>query len=170
MLSQQQDQYEEEQPEDVYVRGYKPTDIFNLAPLANVPGKRQIVDRNRSSVFGNNSDDGNLAQSASKPDRMKSDIFFGGNSASTARFGGYEPSVGTSNSRRSSAKDLYERQHQQQQQAPLHDDAVQYSSNSQQEGTFRFRFHRRTLALALFGLNSFVISIVLDRVFTSPIN
>ena len=104
MLSQQLNNDTEQ--EDVYVRGYKPTDIFNLAPLANTTGKRQIVDRNRSSVFNNDSNSNSYHQlSPLKKDRMKSDIFF---SPNAAKFGQYEPSVG--NSRRSSARDLYQEQ------------------------------------------------------------
>lgn len=121
MLSQEQEGRYDQEPEfdDIYVKAYKPTDIFNLAPQPVVYGKRQIVDRNRSSLFKNeegqaqnmryllgfsctyiapfSSSTGNLY----KPDRMASDIFFGGNSGPAERFGTYSPSTGIS--RRSSA-------------------------------------------------------------------
>ena len=114
MLSQQLNNDIEQ--EDLYVRGYKPTDIFNLAPLPNVTGKRQIVDRNRSSVFNNDSKTDYYQQSTPlKNDRMKSDIFF---SPTAAKFGQYEPSVG--NSRRSSARDLYQEPSEYYQQGETH--------------------------------------------------
>lgn len=104
MLSQQ---YEDS---DVYqapvsTRGsnYKTTDIFHLAPDSTQTGKRRVVDRNQSSVFGGSIQ----APTQVKKDRMASDIFFGGNVDANARFGGYESSIGGS-SRRSSAKELYQ--------------------------------------------------------------
>lgn len=81
--------------DSLYVRNYKPTDIFFSKQEASIPKKR-VTDRNRSSVFDTD------LQAPSKPtriDRMASDVFFGGNVST--RFGDYEPSV--SAPRRSSA-------------------------------------------------------------------
>jgi hypothetical protein len=51
---------------------YKATDIFNLGPIQSNSGKRVHIDRNRSSVFGNDSAPSFVA----RKDRMASDIFF----------------------------------------------------------------------------------------------
>ncbi|KAJ3336488.1 hypothetical protein HDU91_001765, partial [Kappamyces sp. JEL0680] len=103
MLSHPEFNSEESSYPEESFRNYKPTDIFNLAPASATPGKRQHVDRNRSSLFRN---EGSAAPTlTAKPDRMASDIFFGGNSPASTRFGGYEPSTGLS--RRSSAKDVF---------------------------------------------------------------
>lgn len=98
--------------DDIYVKGYKRTDIFNLAPDVIPYGKRQVVDRNRSSLFKSESSQNENSQMPPKKDRMASDIFFGGNVDPATRFGAYQPSNG--NSRRSSAAAKYEADHHEQ--------------------------------------------------------
>lgn len=110
MLSQN-----EEEQEAKYVRSYKRTDIFNLAPLPGSKqnggvggGKRLMGDRNKSSLDFDSLNNYQNSQSSHPPhtDRMKSDIFFAGGGGA-----GYDPSTGVS--RRSSARDVYEQQAQQ---------------------------------------------------------
>lgn len=145
MLSQQGNHDNEQ--EDVYVRGYKPTDIFNLAPPANAPGKRLIVDRNRSSVFNNDSASDVYQQAAPlKNDRMKSDIFF---APATARFGQYEPSLG--NSRRSSARDLYQAPSQEYHETSNFDTVLE---PKQEEAHYEHEnYHEENLAAATAAVN-----------------
>ncbi|KAJ3268838.1 hypothetical protein HDV01_002157 [Terramyces sp. JEL0728] len=94
-----------DQEQSLYLRNYKPTDIFMTS---DVPApRRKVVDRNRSSVF----DADPVAQTERPPfkkDHMASDIFFGGY---PVKFGGYEPTV--SATRRSRGEEPYlERQEQ----------------------------------------------------------
>ncbi|KAI8894762.1 hypothetical protein BC833DRAFT_603635 [Globomyces pollinis-pini] len=81
----------DDQEQSLYVRNYKPTDIFGLNEEPQAP-RRDVIDRNRSTVFDRDPVSAVVSRTNSKKDFMASDIFFGGNSPAKTRFGSYEPS------------------------------------------------------------------------------
>ncbi|KAJ3325350.1 hypothetical protein HDV06_004209 [Boothiomyces sp. JEL0866] len=117
-----------QEEQQLYVRNYKPTDIFMTADVPTP--RRKVVDRNRSSVF----DTDPVApteRSPFKKDHMASDIFFGGY---PVKFGGYEPSANAPRRSRGEAKEEQASFHQEKQEqihyetpAPNHYEPVEQS-------------------------------------------